>query len=146
MTLAEELRARGLADHSSTKPEKILGEPRTVYFGVDPTADSLHVGHLVPVLLMKRLGDAGHKLIFLVGGGTGQIGDPKEKGERVMLDEKMVEKNTRALKSQLKGILDTTTFEMVDNVAWLTKTKLLEFLREVGKFQHEFHGHGTCDA
>ena len=56
--------------------------PRTVYIGVDPTADSLHVGHLTWVLLMKRLGDAGNKLVFLVGGGTGMIGDPKERGAR----------------------------------------------------------------
>ncbi len=133
MTLAEELKARGLIEHSSTKPEKILGEPRTIYLGIDPTADSLHVGHLVPVLLLKRFGEAGHKVIFLVGGGTGSIGDPKEKGERAMLDEKTVAKNTKALKSQLKNLLGTSSFTMVDNADWLTKTNLLYFLREVGK-------------
>src|SRR3989344_1593196 len=134
MTLSEELKARGLVEHSSTATEKILSLPRTVYLGVDPTADSLHVGHLVPVLLMKRLGDAGHKLVFLVGGATGMIGDPKEAGERVMLDEKTVAHNTRALKSQLKDILGNTNFKMVDNADWLTKQKLLPFLRDVGKY------------
>src|SRR3989344_967539 len=133
MTLAEELKARGLIEHSSTKPETILATPRTVYLGIAPTADSLHVGHLVPVLLMRRLGEAGHKLIFLVGGGTGAIGDPKEKGERAMLDEQTVAKNTRALTSQLKKILDTSAFKMLDNAYWLSKVKLLPFLREVGK-------------
>src|SRR3989338_4111007 len=134
MNLAEELKARGLIEHSSTAPETILSVPRTTYLGVDPTADSLHVGHLVPVLLMKRLGDAGNKLVFLVGGGTGQIGDPKEVGERVMLDEKTVARNTRALKSQLKNILGGISFKLVDNADWLAKQKLLPFLRDVGKY------------
>lgn len=133
MNLTEELKARGLVEHSSAPLEEILSKPRTVYLGIDPTADSLHVGHLVPILLMKRLGEAGHKLIFLVGGGTGMIGDPKEKGERPMLDVKTVAKNTRALKAQLRGILGGAPFKMVDNAAWLSKVKLLEFLREVGK-------------
>jgi len=133
MTLAEELKARGLIEHSSTDPEKILGTLRTVYLGIDPTADSLHVGHLVPILLMKDLGEADHKLIFLVGGGTGMIGDPKEKGERAMLDEKTVAANTRALKSQLKKIIGGVSFKMVDNADWLEKEKLLPFLRDVGK-------------
>lgn len=134
MTLAEELKARGLVEHSSAPIEKILSVPRTVYVGVDPTADSLHVGHLTWVLLMKRLGDAGNKLIFLVGGGTGQIGDPKETGERPMLDEKTVASNTRTLQKQLKNILGRASFKMVDNADWLSSQKLLPFLRDVGKY------------
>ncbi|MFA6414901.1 MAG: tyrosine--tRNA ligase [Candidatus Paceibacterota bacterium] len=134
MTLAEELKARGLVELSSAPVEKILSTSRTVYIGTDPTADSLHVGHLTWILLMKRLGEAGHKLFFLVGGGTGMIGDPKEKGERPMLDEKTVAKNTKALKSQLKGILGNTSFKMVDNADWLMSTKLVPFLRDVGKY------------
>lgn len=134
MTLADELKARGLIELSSTEPEKILATPRTVYIGTDPTADSLHVGHLAWVLFMKRLGDAGHKLMFLVGGGTGMIGDPKEKGERPMLDEKTVAHNTRALKVQLKNILGRVSFRMVDNADWLMGTKLIPFLRDVGKY------------
>lgn len=133
MTLVDELKGRGLIEHFSANPETILGTKRTVYLGIDPTADSLHVGHLVPVLLMKRLADAGHNLIFLVGGGTGQIGDPKEKGERSMLDEKTVAKNTRALQRQLKDILGRTPFKMVDNADWLLKVKLIPFLRDIGK-------------
>src|SRR6185437_14464411 len=100
MNLAEDLKARGLVEHASADASQILGTPRTVYLGIDPTADSAHVGHLVPILLMKRLADAGHKLIFLVGGGTGMIGDPKEKGERVLLDEKTLSRNAKALKAQ----------------------------------------------
>lgn len=134
MNLAEELKGRGLIEHSSTAPEKILSVPRTVYLGIDPTADSLHVGHLVPVLMMKRLGDAGNKLIFIIGGGTGMIGDPKEKGERPMLDEKTVAANTKALKAQLKRILGKASFMMVDNADWLMSVKLVPFLRDIGKY------------
>ncbi|MDB5244696.1 MAG: tyrosine--tRNA ligase [Parcubacteria group bacterium] len=133
MNLGEDLKARGLIEHHSAPVEQILSQSRTVYVGVDPTADSLHVGHLTWVLLMKRLGDAGNKLVFLVGGGTGMIGDPKEKGERPMLDEKTVAGNTRALKAQLKTILGRTSFKMVDNADWLTSVKLIPFLRDIGK-------------
>lgn len=133
MTLPEELKARGLIEHSSVAPEKIFAVPRTVYNGFDPSADSLQIGNLAVILTMKRLGGAGHKLIFLVGGATGMIGDPKEKGERVMLDEKTVAANTRALKTQLKKILGDVSFKMVDNADWLSKVKLLSFLRDVGK-------------
>lgn len=133
MTLSEELKNRGLIELSSAAPEKIFDTPRTVYIGTDPTADSLHVGHLAWVLLMKRLGDAGNKLVFLVGGGTGMIGDPKEKGERPMLDEKTVAHNTKALKNQLKQILGRASFKMVDNADWLLNVKLVPFLRDVGK-------------
>lgn len=134
MTFVEELKARGLIEHSSAAPERILSIPRTVYLGIDPTSDSIQVGNLAVVLLMKRLGDAGNKLIFLVGGGTGMIGDPKEKGERPMLDEMTVIHNTHALKAQLKKILGNVSFKMVDNADWLMKTKLVPFLRNVGKY------------
>jgi tyrosyl-tRNA synthetase len=134
MTLADELKERGLIEHFSAEPEKILSVSRTVYIGTDPTADSLHVGHLAWILFMKRLGGAGHKLMILVGGGTGMIGDPKEKGERPMLTEAIVAQNTRALKAQLKKILGTTSFKMVDNADWLMGVKLVPFLRDVGKY------------
>ncbi len=134
MTLADELKARGLVEHASAEPEEILRTTRTVYLGIDPTADSAQVGNLAVILLMKRLSDAGHKLVFLVGGATGMIGDPKEKGERSLLDEKTLAKNTRALKAQLKEILGTKVrFTMVDNADWLGREKLIPFLRDVGK-------------
>ncbi len=133
MNLVDELKARGLVEHSSATPEEIFKEPRTVYIGADPTADSLHVGSLAWIVLMKRLAGAGHKLVFLVGGGTGMIGDPKEKGERPMLTKEAVAKNTRALKKQLKRILGNMPFKMVDNADWLLGEKLIPFLRDVGK-------------
>jgi tyrosyl-tRNA synthetase len=133
MNLADELKARGLVEHSSASPEQIFAAPRTAYLGIDPTSDSMQVGNLAVLLLMKRLGDAGNKLVFLVGGATGQIGDPKEKGERTLLDEKTVAANTRALTAQLKKVLGNASFKMVDNADWLSKVKLLPFLRDVGK-------------
>lgn len=133
MTLAEDLKARGLIEHSSADAALILGSQRTVYLGIDPTADSIQAGNLAVVLLMKRLADAGHKLVFVVGGGTGMIGDPKEKGERSMLDPKTLAANTKAIKRQLKGILGRTSFRMLDNADWLSGVRLLPFLRDVGK-------------
>ncbi len=133
MNLAEELKVRGLAEHTSANLGEILSEPRTAYLGMDPTADSLHVGHLVPILLMRRLGAAGHKLIFLVGGGTGMIGDPRDSGERTLLDERTLAANTRALNRQLKVLLGRLSFRMVDNNDWLSRVKLIPFLRDIGK-------------
>jgi tyrosyl-tRNA synthetase len=81
---------------------------------------------------MKRLADAGHKIILLVGGGTGMIGDPREKGERVLQDMKVIEKNKKAIKAQMQSIIGTRV-TLVDNADWLLKVKLLEFLRDIGK-------------
>lgn len=132
MNLAEDLKARGLVEQSSAPIETILGTPRTAYLGADPTADSYHAGHLVPILTLKRLADAGHKVMLLVGGGTGMIGDPKEKGERSLLDEKTVAQNAKKLRSQLSNIIGKRV-PVVDNADWLKKVKMLEFLRDIGK-------------
>lgn len=132
MNLSEELKARGLVEHSSAPVEDILKEKRTVYLGVDPSADSMHAGNLLVVLMMKRLADAGHRIVLLVGGGTGMIGDPRESGERVLADTKVVEKNKRALKAQMQRILGTRIM-LVDNADWLLKVKLVDFLRDIGK-------------
>jgi tyrosyl-tRNA synthetase len=122
-----------LVEFNSAPIEDILGKPRTVYLGIDPTANSMQIGNLAVVLLMKRLAEAGHKLVFLVGGGTGMIGDPREKGERVMQDEKIIAKNVRAIQKQLKDMLGRTPFRMVNNADWLLKVNLVQFLRDVGK-------------
>lgn len=134
MNLVNELKDRGLLEHASADPEKILGQKRTVYIGTDPTASSLHVGHLAWIVLLKRLADAGHRLILLVGGGTGMIGDPKEKGERPLLEESVIDENATALRSQLLKLLgEKADFSMVNNAEWLKEVKLLPFLRDVGK-------------
>lgn len=134
MDLVSDLKARGLVEHVSAPIEAVLGSPRTVYIGADPTADSLHVGHLAWVMLMKRLAEAGHRPILLVGGGTGMIGDPKEKGERPLLSEEVIEGNAKALEAQLRALIgDDSGFLMVNNIEWLREVKLLPFLRDVGK-------------
>ena len=130
--LAKELTARGLVEHHSAELETILSQKRTVYFGVDPSAESMHAGNLVGILIMKRLADAGHKIILLVGGGTGMIGDPREKGERVLQDMKVIEKNKKMIKAQMQTIIGSK-ITLVDNADWLLKVKLLEFLRDIGK-------------
>lgn len=132
MNLAQDLQARGLIEHTSADLEAILSKKRTVYLGVDPTADSMHVGSLLVVLFMKRLSDAGHKVMLLVGGGTGMIGDPKEKGERPLADEKTVARNKKALKAQMQRVIGAKV-EVVDNADWLLKVKLVDFLRDIGK-------------
>lgn len=133
MTLGDELKERGLVELVSGDVNEIFKQPRTAYLGIDPTADSIQVGNLAVVLLMKRLALAGTKLVFLVGGGTGMIGDPREKGERVLLDEAAVAKNSKAIERQLKNLLGKTPFRMVNNADWLMKAKLVPFLRDVGK-------------
>ena len=132
MNLAEELQARGLVEHVSAPIETILEKKRTVYLGIDPSADSMHAGNLLVVLLLKRLADAGHAVVLLVGGGTGMIGDPRESGERVLSDAKVVEKNKKALKAQMQRVIGTRV-TLVDNADWLLKVKLIDFLRDIGK-------------
>lgn len=132
MDLAQELTARGLIEHTSADLTEILGKKRTVYLGIDPSADSMQAGNLVVVLLMRRLSQAGHKIILLVGGGTGMIGDPREKGERALADQKTVEKNKKAIKAQMQAIIGAKV-TLVDNADWLLKIKLVDFLRDIGK-------------
>ncbi|HEX7651726.1 MAG TPA: tyrosine--tRNA ligase [Candidatus Paceibacterota bacterium] len=132
MNLAEELTARGLVEHHSAPLEEIFAKPRTVYLGVDPSADSMQAGNLVVVLLMKRLADAGNKIVLLVGGGTGMIGDPRESGERQLADPKTVEKNAKAIRAQMERIIGKK-IKVVNNADWLLKVKLVDFLRDIGK-------------
>lgn len=132
MTFAQELKERGLVEHTSADLETILSQKRTVYLGVDPSADSMQAGNLAVVLLIKRLAEAGHKFVLLVGGGTGMIGDPKEKGERALSDAKTVAANARALKRQMEQIIGGR-ITVVNNADWLLKVGLVDFLREIGK-------------
>ncbi|MES2994920.1 MAG: tyrosine--tRNA ligase [Patescibacteria group bacterium] len=133
MNLAEDLTKRGLVEHSSAPIEKILEKKRTIYLGIDPTADSMHVGHLVPLTTMKRLASDGHRIVLLVGGGTGMIGDPKEKGERILLDARTINRNKKALKAQMQKFIGAR-ITVVDNADWLAKVKLIDFLRDIGKY------------
>ena len=130
-----ELKARGLITHEGGGTLKeILSVKRRMYLGVDPTADSLHAGNLVPITLMKHLADLGHVPHLLVGGGTGLIGDPRESGERPLIDEKAVAKNVAALQKQLATLLKKDSIKVFNNADWLKKVSLLDFLRDIGKY------------
>jgi len=120
--------------------EELLGKEQVcTYVGIDPTADSLHIGHLVGVMMLKRLQHAGHKPIALVGGATGMIGDPSGKSqERNLLDESTLRKNQEALKKQIAMFLDFETEAsnkalMVNNYDWMKDFSFLDFIRDIGK-------------
>jgi tyrosyl-tRNA synthetase len=107
----------------------------TLYHGIDPTADSLHVGNLIGLLMLRRFADAGHRPIALAGGATGMVGDPSGRSdERNLLDEATLRGNVAAIKAQIARILgDAADWELVDNLDWTSGVTLLDFLREVGK-------------
>ena len=133
MTLVEELKWRGLIkDISSPELEEKLNQGGlTFYIGTDPTADSLHVGHLSSFLISKRLKEAGHTPILLVGGGTGMIGDPRPTTERAMISKEEVTKNFEGLKAQVEKLFG---FEVVNNYDWHKDINVLDFLRDYGKY------------
>ncbi len=135
MKLSETLRERGYVyQHTGSLEEVVDGAPRTLYLGVDPTADSMHAGQLMGMLVLRRFVESGHKLIVLVGGGTGMIGDPGGKSaERNLLDDSTVAHNSEALRAQFKQLLGGVDFDMVNNAQWLRKLNYLEFLRDIGK-------------
>lgn len=136
MSLAKELTSRGFINQISTDNlEKILdGEKRTIYHGIDPTANSAHAGNFVVWMLLKHLADAGHKIIFLVGGGTGMIGDPKPDSERELKSLEQVALNVSSLKVQAEKFFSKDNdIEFVNNYDWLSEIKLIDFLRDVGK-------------
>ncbi|MGE5540923.1 MAG: tyrosine--tRNA ligase [Bacillota bacterium] len=132
MKLVEELKNRGLVEHHSAELEKIFEKKRRVYLGVDPSADSMQVGNLAVVLLLKRLANAGNSIVLLVGGGTAMIGDPRESGERVLSDKKTVAANAKAMRAQMQKIVGGRV-TLVNNADWLLKVKLVDFLRDIGK-------------
>ena len=133
MTLVEDLKWRGLIkDISSPELEEKLNKGGlTFYIGTDPTADSLHVGHLSSFLISKRLKEAGHHPILLVGGGTGMIGDPRPTTERAMISKDEVRHNFECLKAQVEKIFG---FEVVNNNDWYKDINVIDFLRDYGKF------------
>jgi tyrosyl-tRNA synthetase len=140
VSILEELKWRGLvADCTdSTELEKKLAAPITLYCGFDPTADSLHVGHLVPLLALRRFQDFGHHPIAVAGGATGSIGDPSGKSaERSLLTKEHIKANVEAVRPQLARLLDferrPNPARLVDNADWTTGLSYLDFLRDIGK-------------
>ncbi len=140
MDFIEELTWRGMIHTVMPGTEEQLKkEMTTAYLGIDPTADSLHIGHLVGVMMLKHFQRAGHKPIALVGGATGMIGDPSMKSqERKLLDEETLRHNQEAIKKQLAKFLDfdsdaPNAAELVNNYDWMKNFSFLDFIRDVGK-------------
>ncbi len=140
MNFIEELRWRGMIqDIMPGTEEQLNKEMTTGYIGFDPTADSLHIGSLVPILLLVHLQRAGHKPVALVGGATGMVGDPSGKSEeRQMLSEAVLQRNVAGVKKQLEQFLDfdpskPNAAEMANNYDWFKEFTFLDFIKEVGK-------------
>ena len=140
MNFVEELKWRGMVHTMMPGTEELLSkEMVTAYVGIDPTADSLHIGHLVSVMILKHFQRCGHRPIALVGGATGMIGDPSGKSaERNLLDEATLRHNQECIKKQLSKFLDFESdapnhAELVNNYDWMKDFTFLDFAREVGK-------------
>jgi len=140
MNFIEELQWRGMIHTIMPGTEEQLAKEMTVaYVGIDPTADSLHIGHLVSVMMLRHFQNAGHKPIALVGGATGMIGDPSGKSaERNLLDEKALRHNQDSIKAQLAKFLDfesdaPNAAELVNNYDWMKSFTFLDFIRDIGK-------------
>lgn len=140
MDFIEELQWRGMIhDMMPGTSEQLKKEMTTAYLGIDPTADSLHIGHLVGVMMLMHFQRCGHKPIALVGGATGMIGDPSLKSqERVLLSEETLRHNENAIKQQLSKFLDFNSdapnaAELVNNYDWMKDFSFLSFIREIGK-------------
>ncbi|WP_298615446.1 tyrosine--tRNA ligase [uncultured Odoribacter sp.] len=140
MNFVDELKWRGMIhDIMPGTEEQLAKGETTAYVGIDPTADSLHVGHLVSVMMMKHFQMAGHKPIFIIGGATGMIGDPSGKSqERNLLDEHTIQHNMTAIKAQLSRFIDFNSTAsnaaiMLNNYDWMKKFSFLDFIREIGK-------------
>jgi tyrosyl-tRNA synthetase len=141
MNIYEELQWRGLVADCTDVPEltkRMAASPIALYCGFDPTADSLHVGHLVPLLALSRFQKFGHYPIAVAGGATGSIGDPSGKSaERSLLTKEQIKANVEAVKPQLARLLDfdtkTNPARLVDNADWTAPVSYLDFLRDIGK-------------
>jgi tyrosyl-tRNA synthetase len=139
MDLLADLDARGLIHDSTDRAAiatRLAAGPISLYYGCDPTADSLHHGNLIGLIVLRRFQDAGHTAIALAGGATGMVGDPSGRSEeRNLLDDATLDRNVAAIKAQIGRIVDVTSERgrLVDNRDWTQPISLLEFLRDVGK-------------
>lgn len=135
MTLFEDLKWRGLIKDTAGADleDKLNGDAITFYWGTDPTAESLHIGHYSSLVTAKRLAKAGHKPILLVGGATGLIGDPRPTAEREIISKEVLNKNLEGIKKQVTDIFDGDV-EVVNNYDWTKDMNILDFLRDVGKY------------
>ncbi|HAC56298.1 TPA: tyrosine--tRNA ligase [Candidatus Saccharibacteria bacterium] len=134
MTLAEELTWRGFVNQMTFADITDVNEPRTLYWGVDPSADSMTIGNLAAAMMVRHFIDHGYKAILLVGGATGMIGDPDgKKQERDLLTVEQIAANKKAIAGQYATVFDGQAFSLVDNYDWFKDMNYLDFLRDVGK-------------
>lgn len=134
MTLSEELTWRGFVNQTTYADiTELDNQPLTFYYGVDPSAKSMHIGNLAGVMLVKRLIEHGHKGIVLVGGATGMIGDPKQDTERDLKTLDEIEVNKQGIADDFRRVLAGKDFELVDNYDWFKDINYLTFLRDIGK-------------
>lgn len=134
MKLSEELSWRGFINQMTFAEVDEINQPRTFYWGVDPSADSMTIGNLAPAMMARHFIKHGHRAVLLVGGATGMIGDPdgkKQERDLKTLDE--IERNKAAIAEQYRKIFDGEAFEIVDNYDWFRELNYLEFLRDIGK-------------
>ncbi|WP_284853725.1 tyrosine--tRNA ligase [Corynebacterium sp. MSK072] len=140
--IIDELQWRGLINQSTDLEalKEATENPISLYCGFDPTGSSLHAGHLVPLIMLKRFQQFGHRPIALAGGATGMIGDPRDVGERSMLSEEQIAENMQAIKTQLEAFVDftdsgevTSPAVMVNNADWTSQINVIEYLRDIGK-------------
>lgn len=136
MSLFEDLKWRGLIKDvagEESELQKILdGNPFSFYWGTDPTADSLHLGHYSSLCMAKRLTNAGHHAVLLCGGATGRIGDPRPTAEREIISEEAVNRNIKGIQAQVLRLVPDA--EIVDNYDWMKNYTFLNFLRDIGKY------------
>lgn len=134
MNLYEDLKWRGLIKDFSSPDlvDKLNNSKLTFYWGTDPTADSLHLGHYVSLVMAKRLANYGHKPILLVGGATGLIGDPRPSGEREIISKETLDKYFVGIKNQVTRLVPNAT--LVNNYDWMKNYNFLDFLRDIGKY------------
>ena len=140
--IVDELEWRGLINQSTDLEalKEATENPISLYCGFDPTGSSLHAGHLVPLIMLKRFQQFGHRPIALAGGATGMIGDPRDVGERSMLTEEQIAENMQMIKTQLESFVDFTDESdvsspavMVNNPDWISQINVIEYLRDIGK-------------
>lgn len=138
--IVDELSWRGLINQSTDLDalRETFSTPQSLYAGFDPTGDSLHAGHLVPMLILRRFQEFGHRPVTLAGGATGMIGDPRDVGERSMLSDDAVHANLESIKGQLRRFVNFDTGSgsdavMVNNADWTMQMSVIDFLRDVGK-------------
>ncbi|QIK16482.1 tyrosine--tRNA ligase [Blattabacterium sp. DPU] len=135
--IIDELSWRYLIKNKVTGIENQLKKPTTMYIGFDPTSDSLHIGNLLPIIILIHFQRKGHKSLALIGGATGFIGDPSEKeDQRILLSKEILQKNTESIKNQILKLLKfySEKIELLNNLDWIQNISFIDFIREIGKY------------